>query len=65
MLKCNIFCLKRISFITSLPLFRGRQTCKSTYKRQDQGPDHKASVPHMLVTDKHHAQEQEDNGITC
>jgi hypothetical protein len=41
------------------------QTCKSTEKTQYQRPQHKARVPHMLVTDEYHAQEQEDDGITC
>lgn len=46
-------------------IFIEEQTCKSTDKTQDQCPEHKSGVPHMLVTDKHHAEEQEDNGVTC
>lgn len=41
------------------------QTCKSTDKAQDERPQHKACVPHMLVTDEHHAQEEKDDGVTC
>jgi hypothetical protein len=41
------------------------QTCESTNKTQKKCPEHKASVPHMLITEEHHAKEQEDNGITC
>jgi hypothetical protein len=41
------------------------QTCKSTDEAQDQRPEHEARMPHVFITDKHHAQEQKDDGVTC
>jgi hypothetical protein len=54
------------SIVTASSCVSGRgQTCKSTDEAQDECPEHKACVPHVFITDKHHAQEQKDDGITC